>query len=90
MDDTAPSPVPFTDYVRLDSVDPGRNRARFFVRAWQRTLWGERVLVRVWGRRGTLGRTAVVRLAPDRCPEPAADALLRRRLRHGYTVTTWR
>ena len=84
--ETVTDPVPFTDYVRLESIDPGRNRARFFVLVWQPALWGERVLVRVWGRRGTLGRMAVVKAVAGRPPEQIAGQLLRRRLRHGYVV----
>lgn len=90
--DTAPTPapIPFQDFVRLESVDPAKNRARFFVLAWQPTLWGERVLVRVWGRCGTLGRWAVVKTSPAQSPEQIANRLLQLRLRHGYAITAWR
>ena len=86
----APDSLHFQDFVRLESVDPAKNLARFFVLAWQPTLWGERVLVRVWGRCGTLGRWAVVKSRADQRPEHTADRLLRLRLRHGYSVTAWR
>ena len=72
--------------VRLESVDPAHNRARFYELAWQPTLWGNAALVRRWGRIGTRGRERVFLYADD----PGAEDALRRwaslRLRHGYRL----
>ena len=82
--------VRFDQYARLLSLDPGRNRYRFYSLTWQPGLWGGGALVRAWGRLGTPGRSLTA-FYPDRgAADPAIRALLRRRLRHGYRVVGWR
>jgi predicted DNA-binding WGR domain protein len=82
--------VRFDQYVRLLSLDPVRNRYRFYSLTWQPGLWGGGALVRAWGRLGTPGRS-VTAFYPDRhAADSAIRALLRRRLRHGYRVVGWR
>lgn len=44
--------------VHLQSVDPSRNRARFYSMAVVRDLFGAWVLVKAWGRIGSKGREA--------------------------------
>ncbi len=46
----------FRGRVRFGSVDPARNRARFYTLTWQPALWGGGAIVRTWGRLGGLGR----------------------------------
>ena len=82
--------VRFDQFVRLLSVDPDRNRYRFYALAWQPCLWGGGALVRSWGRLGTPG-CALTTFYSDRVSaEVAIHRLLRRRLRHGYQFVTWR
>ena len=68
----------FTCYARFVSVDPTRNRARFYALTWQPALWGGGALIRAWGRLPGPGR-ALTRFCPDRAstqPEgsPSASA----------------
>ena len=79
----------FDQFVRLLSLDPARNRYRFYCLTWQPCLWGGGALVRAWGRLGTPGRSLTA-FYPDRASaEAAIGRLLRRRLRHGYRVVAW-
>ncbi len=79
----------FAQFVRLLSLDPGRNRYRFYALTWQPCLWGGGALIRSWGRLGTPERTLTA-FYPDRpSAEAAIRRLLRRRLRHGYRVVAW-
>ena len=79
----------FAQFVRLLSLDPARNRYRFYSLTWQPCLWGGGALVRAWGRLGTPGHAATT-FYPDRpSAEAAIRRLLRRRLRHGYRVVAW-
>ncbi len=79
----------FAQFVRLLSLDPGRNRYRFYALTWQPCLWGGGALIRSWGRLGTPGRSLTA-FYPDRASaEAAIRRLLRRRLRHGYRVVAW-
>jgi predicted DNA-binding WGR domain protein len=76
----------FRARVHLTSVDPRRNRYRYYVLSWQPLLWGGGALIRTYGRVGTRGQTLEVRY-PDRASaQPEIERLLRLRLRHGYTV----
>ena len=80
----------FRHELRLVSRDPARNRHRFYALAWQPSLFGEPVLVRSWGRLGTVGRSRASFYPDPATAHAAIVALLRRRLRHGYEVVAWR
>jgi predicted DNA-binding WGR domain protein len=88
MDGRAASPR-FTGYVRLESVDPAHNRARFYVLRWQPLLWGGAALIRHQGRIGTRGRAQVLLEAGRPQVDAAAQRLLTRRVRHGYHLVDW-
>ena len=88
--DASALPPRFTGYVRLESIDPARNRARFYVLHWQPLLWGGAALIRHWGRIGTRGRRQVLLEASHPRVDQAVHQLLNQRLRHGYQVTDWR
>jgi len=77
-------------YVRLESVDPRRNRARFYALHWQPLLWGGAALIRSWGRIGTRGREQVLLHADRPRIDAAVHQLVTRRLRHGYRLVDWR
>ena len=79
----------FRQRVYLTSLDPARNRARFYALTWQPGLWGGGALVRTWGRLDTPGRSLTARYDSREAAQAAITALLRRRLRHGYQVVAW-
>ena len=71
------------------SLDPAKNRARFYLLSWQVALTGDIALVCRWGRLGTQGRTRIL-FFPDRSAiEPKLERLIKRRLRRGYHVQEW-
>jgi predicted DNA-binding WGR domain protein len=81
-----PAVVPFAHAARFVSVDPAKNRSRFYELRLQPTLWGDTALVRAWGRLGTPGRTAVRSYADPRVARATAEQLVRRRLQRGYRL----
>jgi predicted DNA-binding WGR domain protein len=82
--------VSFEHVVRFESVDPARQRFRFYELRWQTTLWGGVAVVRVWGRLGTPGHSRV-REYPDRgAAAPDVERAVRRRLRRGYRLVAAR
>ncbi len=84
-----PAAASFRAYVRLRSVDPARDRDRSYTLTWQPALLGGGALVRCWGRTGGAERTRAD-YYPDRaCAQAHVEALLHRRLRHGYRVLAW-
>ncbi len=84
-----PAAAHFQVYVRLRSLDPARDRDRSYTLTWQPALLGGGALVRCWGRTGGVERTCTD-YYPDRATAQAyVEAILRRRLRHGYRVLAW-
>ena len=84
-----PAAAHFGAYVRLRSVDPARNRDRSYTLTWTPALFEGGALLRVWGRTGGPERTRID-YYPDRAMAQAhVEAILRRRLRHGYRILTW-
>jgi predicted DNA-binding WGR domain protein len=90
---TPPPPAvevpPFTRYLRLESIDPTKNRARFYLLQWQPTLDGRMVLVRIWGRLGTLGQVRTLLWADDAEMPAHVERVVYRRLQHGYRLVAW-
>lgn len=84
-----PAAAHFRAYVRLRSVDPARDRDRNYTLTWTPALFKGGALLRVWGRTGGPERTRLD-YYPDRVGAQAhVEAILRRRLRHGYRVLAW-
>jgi predicted DNA-binding WGR domain protein len=71
----------------LVSINPTKNRYRFYRMTHQHTLWNEDVLVQTWGRMGTEGRSRLCFLEDADQAQALMAKLLRRRLQHGYAVT---
>lgn len=74
----------FPETIRLQCIDPVRNKRRFYVMAVQPTLFGEWELMREWGRIGRAGR-----VRHDVYPDPgraldALSALAKQKTRRGY------
>ncbi len=89
MTETPEALATFSAYVRFESRDPAENRYRYYDLSWQPTLFGEGALVRAWGRQGRPPTTRASFYA-DRChAQTAIRQIVRRRLRHGYTVIEW-
>ena len=75
--------------VRFVSLDPAKNRARFYTITWQPALWGGGALLRRWGRLGGSGR-ALTTFYDDRASaQESIERLIRRRLQRGYEVVEW-
>jgi len=84
-----PAAAHFHAYVRLRSVDPARDRDRSYTLTWTPALFEGGALLRVWGRTGGPERTRLD-YYPDRADAQVhVEAILRRRLRHGYRVLEW-
>lgn len=75
----------------LTRLDPSRNVARYYRIEVERTLFGEVIMIRRWGRIGTLGRRREVVVS---LPEAAASleevviAAMQAKLRRGYRLQT--
>ncbi len=72
-------------FLRLVSVDPTRNRFRFYAFAWQRTLWGDWAISCSWGRIGSIGRSRIAYLGEVQGVPQALRELVEHRIRRGYT-----
>lgn len=75
----------FPETVRLQCIDPAKNKRRFYKMAVQPTLFGEWELMREWGRIGRAGR---VRHDVFRSAGEALDALAnlkKQKTKRGYT-----
>jgi predicted DNA-binding WGR domain protein len=74
----------FHSYVYFTSIDPARNRYRFYTLTWQPGLLGEVSLVRSWGRLGGRGRfcSRVYNSSAEAQKEIAR--LIERRIKRGY------
>lgn len=76
----------FPETVHLQSVDPSRNRARFYSMAVVRDLFGAWVLVKAWGRIGSKGREASQPFASAGSALDAMGDAARRKVRRGYRL----
>ncbi len=79
----------FTQYVRLVSRDPTKNRERFYVLSWQGTLQGGIALLCRWGRIGTQGRSRTIIYTHQDQVREKIIRLIKRRLQRGYHITEW-
>jgi len=76
-------------YWPYRTIFPDRSSDPSYTLTWQPGLIGDGALVRCWGRTGGAERTRVD-YYPDRARAQAhVEAILRRRLRHGYRVLAW-
>jgi predicted DNA-binding WGR domain protein len=81
--------VQFTHYIRFVSLDPTKNRSRFYRISWQPTLDGSAALVCTWGRLGTYGRSRMLCAADQPNAQDIVARIIRRRLQRGYQVVAW-
>ena len=79
----------FQHFVHFVSLDPAKNRARFYLLSWQASLLGDTALVCRWGRLGTQGRSRVIIIPDGAEVQPKIERLIKRRFQHGYQVAGW-
>ena len=79
----------FKHFIRFVSVDPVKNRARFYLLTWQPTLQGGGALVCTWGRLGSRGRSLAVFYDDRATAQTKIDRAIKRRLKRGYQLAEW-
>ena len=79
----------FRLYAYFASVEPQKNRFRFYALSWQGTLWGGAALIRSWGRIGTAGRSLTTQYPDREGARVAVERLVRLRLKRGYRLVAW-
>jgi predicted DNA-binding WGR domain protein len=84
--DPAEAIARFQVYARFVSVDPAKNRYRFYSLTWQPSLWGGGALIRTWGRIGTTGRTLETFHEDRGSTRALVERIVKRRLQRGYQV----
>ena len=70
--------------IVLRRIDNSCNMARFYTLSIERSLFGESILIRRWGRIGTCGRTSIETWPSEGEAEDAARRTLRQKSRRGY------
>ena len=65
--------------IYLTNIEPPRNMARFYALDIEPTLFGQRALVKNWGRIGTAGRSLRVAFAREADAQAALGQELKRR-----------
>ena len=75
----------FLPKLEWKSVDPEKNRFRFYTVSLSMDLWGETFLVQHWGRIGTKGQRKFVWGTPEEL-DKYVQGLLRQRELHGYQL----
>jgi len=92
---TTTSPIPadgvlhFNVYAHLVSIDPAKNRYRFYTLTWQAALFDGLALVRCWGRIGTSGQSRAIFFGTREGAQKTVEETLKRRLTHGYQAVRW-
>lgn len=84
---SAALPTPTSTPLVLQSVDAGRNRARFYALSVEPTLFGDTALVRHWGRIGTRGHHRIDLYPSLQEAWQAAELIARSKRRRGYQET---
>lgn len=75
----------FPTTIRLQCIDPAKNKRRFYLMQVQPTLFGEWELVREWGRIGRAGRVRRDGYTSAGLALDALSSLKRQKGRRGYT-----
>ena len=73
-------------YLLFDRVNPAKGDNKFYFLAWQRTLFGESAVVRIYGRKGGGQRVLVSPFPSLGEAWPFIRRHIRTRLRHGYRL----
>lgn len=67
-------------------IDPATNRFRFYTLGVERDLWGNRAVVRRWGRLDGSRAGVIVDWTPEQDLDDLADAIHQRRTAHHYEL----
>ncbi len=70
--------------IILRRIDPSRNMARFYALSLERSLFGETIVVRRWGRIGTHGQRRELWFGGHESASAAIEALRQAKRRRGY------
>ena|SRR5579871_4209505 len=85
-----PAPPPgwlsFQSCIRFTSIDPERNRHRYYELRWEPSIFGSSMLVRHYGRLGKTGRDRADLYEAREQAQREITQLIRLRLRHGYEL----
>lgn len=81
--------VHFNVYAHLVSIDPSRNRYRYYTLTWQPSIFGGGAIVRRWGRIGTEGRWRAIFFGTREEAQKTVDGIVKQRLARGYQVVQW-
>ncbi len=74
-------------YMRLEPIDPARNRWRWYALSVQPTLFGEWAFLREWGRIGEQGGQGMTVFYDSECAAlSACNAFKVVKTRRGYTA----
>jgi predicted DNA-binding WGR domain protein len=86
-DDAPPNGIAqFQTYAYFTSIDPAKNRHRFYMISWRKAFWDGGAVVRSWGRVAGKGRELVT-FYPDRASaQNTIERMVKRRIRRGYQV----
>ena len=76
----------FQVYAYFLNVDHAKNRHRFYMIRWQKSLWEGGAIVRSWGRIGCKGRNLTAFYQDRASAQDTIDRLVRRRIQRGYRV----
>jgi predicted DNA-binding WGR domain protein len=68
------------------SIDPERNRYRFYVLSVEKDLWGQTCLVQRWGRIGGRTKEKITAVADGNDIRQVAHGIFQRRMWHGYEL----
>jgi predicted DNA-binding WGR domain protein len=81
--------VQFQSFVRLVSRDLANNRNRFYLLTKQPAFCGDLVIMCMWGRCGTVGRSRIICSATQQNAQAIVARIIRRRMQRGYHVAAW-
>ena len=74
--------------ISLQSIDPTRNRFRFYSLHFDRDLWGQRMLIRQYGRIGTHGHIYMEPVSSLLEARKRAGKLIEAKMKRGYLTET--
>lgn len=76
----------FQSYAHFVSIDPARNRRRFYTIAWQKSFWDGGAVIRSWGRLGGKGRQLTTFYLDRSSAQDKIERMVKRRLQRGYQL----
>src|SRR5216684_563042 len=84
-----PAVTGFRQFARFESIDQTENRQRFYLLAWQPTLFDGPALVWTWGRLGSRGVSRSATFLDRTSAQATVERLIRRRIQRRYQLVDW-